>query len=105
MKESHKGLHGALLEEGLHVVVVSGSDVRQTPGRLELQFRHVIATQEGKKARDQVSVNHALDGRRVLKGQQPAEPNGGKLQEQVVLAVHQLEQTVEVSDLHGERER
>jgi len=58
-------LEDSLLNEIAYVGAVARRDIGQAPGSLELIFRHIVM-QEGNEYRNEVGINHLLDGWNIL---------------------------------------
>jgi len=63
------------LNEHLDVVLGPTGEVREAPRCFELQLGEIVAVQELDESGDQVGVNHRLDGRLLLKGEEASEAN------------------------------
>ena len=66
VKQAHKVRHGARSDDGLRVLRCAGGDVRQRPGRLELQPRARIVYQQLRKDRHDAGADDRVDWRRLL---------------------------------------
>ena len=68
--QADEGRDGAPIHHSCRLLRASRRDVGERPGRLKLDGGAIRQCQEGHKARDEASLDDAVDGRVLLPGQE-----------------------------------